>query len=140
MRRKRQYVMTVRNNDMLFNAAQVGFMAAMYFGTFPVGVTTAQTTNLLAASLVFAVAVDTAIPNDAGGALPVSVVTTGVPIAPTTGAIIGAQAAKSYLLAAICQAVMSGRPTQDVTAADYSTIATAIAVIYQASIANLQVT
>ncbi len=128
------------NNDALFNAAKVGFIAGAYAGQFPVGLTTAQTAGVQAASLVFAAAVDAAIPNDNGGALPVSVITTGVPIAPTTGAITGAQLAKTFLLSSLCQAAFLARFTVDVTAADYTAIAAAIAVQYQAAIVGLVVT
>lgn len=149
--------MTVRNNDVLFNAALAGYWSAFAEGLVGLGYDTnspagsptqpaayvAQTANALA----FAEAVDAAIPNDNAGALPVSVVTTGVPISPSSGAIGGAAYAKTALLCTLCANAMRGRipPPLDAngaafTEADFAQPAAAIAVAYFAAWPSFQVT
>jgi hypothetical protein len=99
------------NNILLYNAALNGFLAGQLAGTQIDTNTTPATTDftaMVAQAVTFAVAMDAAIPNDnAGGAQPagtgpISVVTTGVAIAPTTSAITEAQAVKVQLLQALC--------------------------------------
>lgn len=127
--------MTVRNNDVLFNAAQVGFVAGSYQGTFPVGLTAGETAPNNAAALVFATAVDTAIANDATISQG-----SGAPIAAPTGAEIAEAQAKSSLVQGLAQAFFASRTGTDVNPADYAGAVAALVVVYTAIVAQLQFT
>jgi hypothetical protein len=94
--------MTTANNALLYNACFDGYMAGVFSGrshvvagTFP---------NLVADAQAFAAAVDALIPTDTAGSpqpagtTGISVITTGVAIAPTTGTIQEAQLGKTALM------------------------------------------
>jgi len=127
--------MTVRNNDVLFNAAQVGFVAGGYTFTFPVGLTSAEAAPNVAAAEVFATALDAAIANDATISQG-----SGAPIAAPTGAQIAESQAKSALVQALSQAVFASRTGVDLVPGDYAGIVASLVVVYTAVVANFQFT
>jgi|SRR5208337_3949672 len=127
--------MTVRNNDVLFNAAQVGFVSGSYQGTFPIGLTAGETAANNAAASVFATAVDTAIANDATISQG-----SGAPIAAPTGAQIAEAQAKSALVQGLSQAFFASRTATDVNPADYAGAVAALVIVYTAIVAQLQFT
>jgi hypothetical protein len=95
------------NNILLYNAALNGFVSSQLAGSqFDVSASPAAADflTIVAQGVVFAALMDAAIPTDdaaspqPAGTGPISVVTTGVAIVPTTSAITEAQAVKTQLL------------------------------------------
>jgi len=109
------------HNDILRNAAALGFAAGALAGGLPNTLTTAAYTNLKAAADTFGIAVDAAIPNDAAISA-----AGGVALPPTTAAIQDAQLGKTELLSHLCASALQGRFTTDTTAGDYATVVAAI--------------
>jgi hypothetical protein len=122
------------NNTLLKNAAYSGFIAGCLQGRKISSTTAADYADMVAAALVFAAAVDTAIANDAtisGG--------TGIILLPATDDEEGAVMAKSMLMHNICAGVMAGAWAESATTADYSTQVAAIAALYGAADNNLTI-
>jgi hypothetical protein len=120
------------NNTLYFNMAYAGFIAGVEQGRKITSSSTATYSDIAAAALVFATAVDAAIPNDAavsGGG--------GLILPPTTDDIQGAEFGNGLLLYGICAAVMAGAWQESTTSADYSTQVAAIAALFDAANANL---
>lgn len=124
--------MTAKNNDVLYNAAVQGILAASTDGSTPIGGT--SYTALVTAAEAVAGQIDTAIAND--NTISTSV---GVPIAGSvaTGAQSGNQLAKAAALGQICYAVFRGsQVVGSISAANV----TGIVGLYTAAIAAIQVT
>lgn len=145
------------NNALLYNAALEGFIAgevkdrwltAVNAGTPPViGTPDPSYTALVGQSALFAVECDSKIPTDdaaspqPAGSTAISVITTGVAIAPTTGAIQSAQLAKTKLMAAITLGIIEGRyygQPAVLQPADFSSVVTASLAAYLQLAAQVQ--
>lgn len=112
------------SNNILKSAAYSGFLTG---AQQQANLTAVEYTLLRAQAVLFATAVDAAIPNDAtissgGGAQGVTAFTTG-----------GASC-KTQILKSICASVWNGRNPVGNPPASYTSIATAIALLYQAAI------
>ena len=121
-------------NPLLYNAALAGFIGGAIAGQQLTSVTSAQYNTLVAAGVAFATEVDSKIAADVAatpqpaGSQAITVGATS--IAPTTGPIIEGEVGKSGFMKAICFGVMFQRYSLDATAADYSALAAAAAVLY----------
>jgi hypothetical protein len=115
-------------NNALFNAALVGFMEGAISGSWPLSSTAADYLSLKNAAVAFATEVDSLLAFDA------QITTSNVD--PTMLVDTGSQTIQSNtqfkpsMLRGVCAAVMSGRYTQDATAADYAAIAATVKAIY----------
>lgn len=119
-------------NDILFNAAYIGFIVGAQSGRNPTSQVAADYSDLCDAAEAFATRVDTKIANDAtisDGA--------GVALPPTTAAIQTAQLAKTKLMQSVCEALIDDRYYQSTTAADYDDLADVVAAEYTQAITNL---
>lgn len=117
--------MTAPNNAILYNAAISGMVAgsvrgrrltAVNTGTPPaIGTADPSYAAIASECTAFATEVDGALPNDhAGAANPtgtqaISVITTGVGIVPSTGAIQMGQVGKARLLESLCLGIIDSR-------------------------------
>jgi hypothetical protein len=140
--------MATPNNALLYNAAVEGLVAgyvkgrwltAKNTGTPPaIGTPDPAYASLAAQCTAMATEFDAAVTNDhAGAAQPtgtqaISVVTTGVAIVPSTGAIQFGQLIKERLFAGLTLAIMNGRPYNGLPSADFAVLATNFAEIYLA--------
>jgi hypothetical protein len=114
------------NNILLYNAALNGFMAGAFAGGWPTDPTAADYADIADQAETFAVALDTAIANDAsisqaGGA---AVVGAG------TSALVEGQAAKPGLLQAIVFGVTFSRYQTGAPASVFATSIAAVKAIY----------
>lgn len=163
--------MTAANNALLYNAVLEGVLAgvisgrpltAKNTGTPPaIGTADASYSAIVGQATDIAVAIDALIPTDdtaspqPAGTQPISVITTGVAIVPSTGAIQYGQIGKSRLLSAAVMGFMEGRnygqngsvailPSVDLTAlatiisANYEFFATALAQPHSSPVINNQ--
>ena len=136
--------MATPNNALLYNAAAEGLVAgaikgrwltAVNSGTPPaIGTPDPAYAALAAQVTALATEFDSKVPNDhAGepaGTQAISVVTTGVAIVPSTGAIQFGELIKTRLMAALSISVLEGRPYTALTSAELSAVATAVSAIY----------
>jgi hypothetical protein len=142
--------MVAANNAVLYNAAIEGFVAgtvkgrwltAKNSGTPPaIGTADPSYAALVQQATYFAEALDVAVPTDdtaapqPAGTQPISVITTGVAIAPTTGAIQCGQLAKTRLFSGTSLGYAEGRyypqPTE-LTNTQLAALATSVAATYQ---------
>jgi hypothetical protein len=138
--------MTAPNNSLLYNAAAEGLVAgaikgrwltAKNSGTPPAIGTPDPSYAALAAQVTqLATEFDSKVANDhAGAAQPtgtqaISVVTTGVAIVPSTGAIQFGELIKTRLMAGLSLSVLEGRPYTAVPSAELLNIANAVSAIY----------
>lgn len=99
------------NNILLYNAALNGFISGQLAGSqidINAAPATTDFSTVVALGVIFATAMDVAIPPDIAGSAqptgtgPISVTATGVAIVPSTSAITEAQAVKPQLLQALC--------------------------------------
>lgn len=109
------------HNSILLSAAYAGFLAGAQQGEI-----TADVPSLRAQALLFATAVDAAIPADA------AISTAGAQIA--AAFTTGGGSCKTQLVLGICTSVMSGRNPVGNPPASYTAIATAINLLYQAAV------
>ena len=138
--------MATPNNALLYNAAAEGLVAgavkgrwltAVNSGTPPaIGTPDPAYAALAVQVTALATEFDSKVTNDhAGAAQPtgtqaISVVTTGVAIVPSTGAIQFGELIKTRLMAALSISVLEGRPYTALTSAELSAVATAVSAIY----------
>lgn len=116
------------NNNIIQNHAYIGFIAGVMSGRAP-GVVP----GLKAAALVFAAAVDAAIPNDA-------LITTGAGVtqlAITTNTIAANEMARSSLIRDLSAAAIRDRFTTDATPGDWTAMGVAVAAVYTDALTNL---
>ena len=112
------------NNNLLFNAAIAGFMSGALGGRVITSSVASDYAVLKDAALVFADAVDLAIPNDAQ-----------IPSGSDDNPSITFNAwCRALLLEQICKSVRDGRYSQDTTPADYTTLAAAVAAAYNETV------
>lgn len=145
--------MATPNNALLYNAAIEGLVAGAIKGRWltkknsgtppAIGTPDAAYAALAAQATQLATEFDSKVTNDhAGAAQPtgtqaISVVTTGVAIVPSTGAIQFGQIEKSRLMSACAINVLEGRPYTAIPAAELSGIATGVAALYLAAAAEI---
>lgn len=138
--------MVAPNNSLLYNAAAEGLVAGAVKGRWltaknsgtPPAIGTPDPSYAALAAQVTALATefDSKVPNDhAGAAQPtgtqaISVVTTGVAIVPSTGAIQFGEIMKTRLMAGLSISVLEGRPYTALTSSELSSIANAVSAIY----------
>lgn len=120
------------NNELLYNAAVIGFVAGTQQGRNPTSQTSGDYTNLVDAAEAFATRVDSKITEDATISQ-----AGGNALAPATAAIAQAQNGKTQLMQGICVALTSGRFYSSEIAADYDDLADVVAAEYAAGIAAL---
>jgi hypothetical protein len=146
--------MVAPNNALLYNAAIEGLVAGaikgrwltkVNSGTPPaIGTPDASYAALAAQATQLATEFDSQVTNDhAGAAQPtgtqaISVVTTGVAIVPSTGAIQFGQIEKTRLMAACAINVLEGRPYTAIPAAELLGIATGVSELYLAAAAAIE--
>jgi hypothetical protein len=146
--------MVAPNNALLYNAAIEGLVAGAIKGRWltkknsgtppAIGTPDAAYAALATQAVQLANEFDAAVPNDhAGAAQPtgtqaISVVTTGVAIVPSTGAIQFGQIEKSRLMSACAINVLEGRPYTAIPSAELSGIATGVAALYLAAAAAIE--
>lgn len=109
------------NNNQLFDAAYVGFIAGGLNGRPLISAVGGTYTPIATAAAVFAAKVDSLIPAD------------GAIVTPVTSATL----AKVNLLSEIVAAALSGSYTISTNPNDYTPIATAIVAAYNASTGGL---
>jgi hypothetical protein len=133
--------MTTRNNNLLYNAAVGGTLAGATAGVKPISAVAGSYATLAANVAAVAQEVDSQIANDStiSGA-------NGVTLAPSTAAIASAQAAKTALLAGICEGVFQGAPPLDAggsnvagTPGTYAALAANIAALYTEQVTQLTI-
>lgn len=121
------------NNDILYNAALVGFMSGLLGGRDVRTLSAGAITSINSQAVTFATAVDALIAEDA-------TITTGggdaSQLLPTTSDIASATLAKANLLTELCKAAVEGR-NAPAAAAQPSTVPAAIVAAYTAFIASL---
>jgi hypothetical protein len=141
--------MATPNNSLLYNAAIEGLVAGAIKGRWltktntgtppAIGTPDPFYAELAIQCTALATEFDAAVANDhTGAAQPsgsqaISVVTTGVAIVPSTGAIQYGQLVKERLFAGLSLTVLEGRPYNGLPTADFAGIATALAAVYLAA-------
>lgn len=115
----------VTNNPVLFNAAIAGMCAGLLSGRASTQSTASDYAAIKNAAVVFATAVDTAIPADA------TLSAANATLVPATAAEANGQATRPAMMASICSAYFSTRPLSGVTSTDVApaTYTTAVAAV-----------
>jgi len=128
--------MTTANNAILFNAALNGYLAGALAGAPLTDSTQADYAGIVSSAVAWATEIDSIIPTDDGaspqpaGTQPISVVTTGVAIAPTTGTILEGQLAKTSLMTQLSYGVAFQRYATGLTATTFASLAAAVKAAY----------
>lgn len=124
------------NNILLYNAALNGFLSGALAGAFQTDPVQGDYTTIVSQAVIFATAMDAAIPNDNVGAsqpvgtAAISVIGTGVAITGGgTSALVEGQAIKPQLLQMLCFGFAFQRYATG-TAPTYTTAIAAIKAIY----------